>query len=85
VIYPEAEQFTAAMDERLRRSEAEHGRAWKTMSVEQLMSLANQNFDEFDIALRYGNDIEAKAADVANILWMVVDQARHGSVVIPGV
>lgn len=78
MIYEEAADFAALMGERLAAHDNRHGTAWKGMGVDALMQLVYQNMEELEIALKYDNDVADKAADVANLLWMVADRAEHG-------
>lgn len=77
-VYPEAIAFATLMGDRLMAHDNKHGRAWKRMGTDELMELVYQNMEELEIALKYQNDVGEKAADVANLLWMVADQSENG-------
>ncbi len=40
-------------------------------SMDDLLTLLEQNVDELRVAVKYGKDVDAKAADVSNHSWIV--------------
>lgn len=52
------------------RGENVRGDAYREYSQERLLRMIEQNFEEFLLAIKYDNDVEDKAGDVANFIGM---------------